>query len=728
MAASSFASKQYNGEEFVESCGAILFNFQHQTPRSRADAALREMREETGYRCRLYPVTMPTRAPSAAEAGDVPDKARTYPDLTEPFMLSTWEVGGKSQVKLIWWYIAEHHALHSNSCGIFGDMRISEHEWRSVFVKMSPHKLQELMSFEGATGRLFYGLFRGRLLNQVRLDACLNRGNLSGTNQARLIDCFLDVELRWAEHVADAYRQTMQKSPDPREAPSQKIHRFFYNRLKADKRFLDFYGKEIPSLSNGIMDSASQLLNATLVINGVSHPPLRHYLDRAQELLNPHLAGSQATLASLPIAIGLGDGHGGNVMVVEGKSPAAFIHIDYEVSGSHTPILDMAKPLWLDGFFNVAYADLLESSITDQRTKSGTSVSWILDEDSIYLDYDVACEEIGRLTMVTKLEYILRSLLQYMKQNAPQKTQLALDVLGSALLACALLTRDFSARPDVFFLSLALGVDLAHDVNRVLSRVFDWDMGLSLAADELLSLISSRENGTDGNELIFDLSQFTLHDLITLISSSGLEQEEIAPHTCIRELIFAEPRVDHHFAYRGIMKKRKADDLLVDAGCCFFDLGRMLYDEGQTGPKPTFRHADLVDREFPQRHPDLRHRFDLVHSANVIHLFDVEDQDAFFRNLVFLAKPGDTIFGRQVGLAADHPASYRQPEGKGYRFTALEFRDWCLRIGGWDAEGVDGPVFEAQVVQYDEIRLKRADTGWVLQWRVRVPKTGHGYE
>ncbi|OAL68877.1 NUDIX domain-containing protein [Trichophyton violaceum] len=129
MAASAFVTSHYTSEHFVESSGAILFDLSQKTVKvclihyikknewllakgrrncheSRRDAALREVKEETGYQCRLYPVTMPTRAPVATSPCDIPDQARAYPDLTEPFMLSIREIG-KSNVKLIWWYIAE---------------------------------------------------------------------------------------------------------------------------------------------------------------------------------------------------------------------------------------------------------------------------------------------------------------------------------------------------------------------------------------------------------------------------------------------------------------------------------------------------------------------------------------------------------------------------------------------------------------------------------------------
>ncbi|KAJ5106219.1 hypothetical protein N7456_002894 [Penicillium angulare] len=126
MATSPNTTIQYTSEQFVESSGAILFdlsNNQNKTVclihyhsknewllakgrrncgESRQEAALREVREETGYQAHLHPVTMYTRAPPSDEQGHMPDMPRSYPDITEPFM-------GKDavkDVKIIWWFIA----------------------------------------------------------------------------------------------------------------------------------------------------------------------------------------------------------------------------------------------------------------------------------------------------------------------------------------------------------------------------------------------------------------------------------------------------------------------------------------------------------------------------------------------------------------------------------------------------------------------------------------------
>ncbi|KAF2733186.1 hypothetical protein EJ04DRAFT_495689 [Polyplosphaeria fusca] len=128
MAQSTFATKQYSAEHFVESCGAILFDLSDPSSvkvclihhmdvwllakgrrnigETRKDAALREVREETGFRCHLHPLQMAVRATTGDPAEDDQDKARLLPALTEPFMVTIRELKDGMSIKLIYWYIA----------------------------------------------------------------------------------------------------------------------------------------------------------------------------------------------------------------------------------------------------------------------------------------------------------------------------------------------------------------------------------------------------------------------------------------------------------------------------------------------------------------------------------------------------------------------------------------------------------------------------------------------
>lgn len=122
--------RHISSEDFVESCGAILFDLadpkdlsvclirtrvkqewllakgRRNYGESRHEAAIREVMEETGFRCHLFPVTMPTRATPPEAPAIFPDQARIFDNLTEPFTCEIREYKRPKRTKLIWWYIA----------------------------------------------------------------------------------------------------------------------------------------------------------------------------------------------------------------------------------------------------------------------------------------------------------------------------------------------------------------------------------------------------------------------------------------------------------------------------------------------------------------------------------------------------------------------------------------------------------------------------------------------
>ena len=127
MAASRFPTSQHTSEQLVESAGAIVFRLStqevcllHLLPsdeyvlakgrrnvgESRVEAALREMREETGHYCRLLPVTFKSRAPYAIETEPFGDVLRTHSRITDPFSLQIRHLETEGDIKLIWWFIA----------------------------------------------------------------------------------------------------------------------------------------------------------------------------------------------------------------------------------------------------------------------------------------------------------------------------------------------------------------------------------------------------------------------------------------------------------------------------------------------------------------------------------------------------------------------------------------------------------------------------------------------
>jgi 8-oxo-dGTP pyrophosphatase MutT (NUDIX family) len=124
-------SQELGSDRFVESCGAILFDLSDSQNKkvcivqptytkhewllakgrrnygeSRKDAAIREVMEETGFRCKIYPVTMGTHATPPDAGPDIRDSTRVYEGLSEPFWCTIRNMKNPIRTKIIWWYIA----------------------------------------------------------------------------------------------------------------------------------------------------------------------------------------------------------------------------------------------------------------------------------------------------------------------------------------------------------------------------------------------------------------------------------------------------------------------------------------------------------------------------------------------------------------------------------------------------------------------------------------------
>ncbi len=384
----------------------------------------------------------------------------------------------------------------SNSKGSHADVLTSENiGWQPVYIKEAQSVYDELAAFpavqyhfpresvqvlaaaQPALQRLFFQRFTGETLNEIRLRYCRDQGPIKkGTGGRNCLsdEWFVDIDLRRARDVLAVYRRSFRPGDESTSCAQQRIHSFFHHRLLGNRRLQQFYGGEHPHLfpptAHGTMslDSFSHL---PMIINGQSYQTLWHHLQRALRILDPHRVEG---LNILPTAFGLGDGHGGNTMVSTKSIVPSILYVDYEVAGSHTPFLDLAKPIYQDGFFDVAYADFLHNDLTHTVDGSGIAIAWRIDEGTIYIDYDLTMETLSKGLAVIKLEYLLRPMLEALDEVDCCLRDLAEETLACGLFACALLTRDYSKRPDVFFLNLAVGVRLATEMRRVFSEYFDW--------------------------------------------------------------------------------------------------------------------------------------------------------------------------------------------------------------------------------------------------------------
>ena len=374
-------------------------------------------------------------------------------------------------------------------------MRDRDRTWQQVYIKNSNSVLREVevlssvkqyfpvesvqtvLAVDEVKKDVFFKRFPGEVLNEIRLQyhhgQSILHGDL-GQLHCRTEEWFIDLELRRAEDVLAAYQNSF-RLMSPVNCSEQQIHNLYHARLLHDCRFRDFYSACSPSFFEGIFNScmpSQEFLDILIIIKGQNHGTLRHHLDRATYILDPE---RPAGLQSLPCAFGFGDGHGGNVMVSLDSNPPPILYVDYEVTGHNTPFLDLVKPIYLDGFFSAAYADLLYEYLPRKNDVGDIWVEWTIEKDRIFIDYGFTLEPLWKALACIKLEYILRPVLDMLGELAPSQRDTAEETLACGLFCCALLTRNYSTRPDVFYLNLALGIRLATEMKEVFSECFGWD-------------------------------------------------------------------------------------------------------------------------------------------------------------------------------------------------------------------------------------------------------------
>lgn len=104
------------------------------------EAALRETYEETGFKCRLWPQRMPTRAPAVGV--DNVYTTQIVDDLVEPIGITIRDLG-KDDIKIIFWFIAK---AEDGVDKVHGTQMATE-DYESTF--MDAQKAVEKLTFEG---------------------------------------------------------------------------------------------------------------------------------------------------------------------------------------------------------------------------------------------------------------------------------------------------------------------------------------------------------------------------------------------------------------------------------------------------------------------------------------------------------------------------------------------------------------------------------------------------
>lgn len=204
------------------------------------------------------------------------------------------------------------------------------------------------------------------------------------------------------------------------------------SRLYNYRRLRQFYGSGIHI--SGLLIDFDHLIKLPIDVDGIDMPCLCVLHEQADVDLHP------SNLISHPVVYGLGDAHGGNIMIEAGSRLSGhplILYIDYEASGLHSALLDIAKPFYNDIFFDTLYADHLV-----ERTKVEISVQ----NGKLRLQTSVAKQQLPSHILEIKRRFLIEPLLCLASQKGIGISS-GMPALRSALFACALCTRNFSENP-----------------------------------------------------------------------------------------------------------------------------------------------------------------------------------------------------------------------------------------------------------------------------------------
>ncbi len=301
--------------------------------------------------------------------------------------------------------------------------------------------------------RLFYAYFKGRTEADYRMS--FYRGSEAVKAD---VDLILYTELRKAEDMLRAYRNSLKASAKVTPCSSlvseehPGIHRFFHDRLRCYKRLEEFYARGI--VVHGENISLWDFIRVPLCINGKPFPSVQELHDSAEESVHRRHDDSR------PVAFGLGDAHGANVMVDSNKrsdNSLDILYIDYEVAGWHSPLLDLAKPFYNDVFFETFFASEIGKPSGLQCTISDS----VLD-----IRISTRMDDLSKMILEIKKRYLIEPLLQVARDLGPEyDLEPYIAQLGGALFACAVLTRNYSGKWDDFLANLAIGAVLSQIEN-----------------------------------------------------------------------------------------------------------------------------------------------------------------------------------------------------------------------------------------------------------------------
>lgn len=246
------------------------------------------------------------------------------------------------------------------------------------------------------------------------------------------------------EHLWEIYLKTLQQLGAEEHAKAP-IHQLFFHRITGG-RFASFYqGTEI--ILPGQQINFNLLASLKWNINGVE------YQDTLSNLV--HLAAKflAPSRCDTPSIVGHGDAHNGNVFIDEDSR--SLVYFDPAFAGRHSPLLDLAKPLFHNVFAIWMYFP--------KEIASTLSIQGKIQGDTIFVEHDFVPAEVRIALLRSKLHRVLKPLLRELKSRGWLASDWR-EYLKLALFCCPFLTMNLSDSqkfsPEITLLGLAMSVEM----------------------------------------------------------------------------------------------------------------------------------------------------------------------------------------------------------------------------------------------------------------------------
>lgn len=242
------------------------------------------------------------------------------------------------------------------------------------------------------------------------------------------------------------YRATWQhqSAEESAEAP---IHQLFHHRLTKG-RFARFYGNGSYILLPDGEHSMREVLGWQWQINGRDYSTsLAEITERATELLTPSQAGA--------CIVGHGDAHNGNVFFRVNNDPPSLLYFDPAFAGTHSPLLDLVKPIFHNVFAMWMYYP--------QEKRDSTQISMQLGGNTVHVEVDYALHPVRKMFLQSKIDRVLIPTLRELKNHGELRSDWH-EYLKAALYCCPMLTMNLADHekfpPEISLLGLVMAVEM----------------------------------------------------------------------------------------------------------------------------------------------------------------------------------------------------------------------------------------------------------------------------